>query len=134
MADDSRLKATCSFASEATVNRTNSGQGHTSPSPLANKSSLPPSYDDAETIATPPSRTRQFFTKSKNLFFVLLKKYWFLLGLALVIGLACAAPNVARKGGYIRAEWSIKWGTKFRCLSKHLHGRHLLLKLTCIFV
>ncbi|KAI7884826.1 hypothetical protein K492DRAFT_124696, partial [Lichtheimia hyalospora FSU 10163] len=49
-------------------------------------------------------------TKIKSLLLTLLKKYWFLLGLALVISLAYAAPDVARKGGYIHAEWSIKWG------------------------
>lgn len=37
-------------------------------------------------------------------------KYWFLLGLGISILLAWKCPNVARKGGYIRAEWSIKWG------------------------
>ncbi|ORZ16882.1 SBF-like CPA transporter family-domain-containing protein [Absidia repens] len=40
----------------------------------------------------------------------LLKKYWFLLGLAFVILLATQFPDVARKGGYVHAEWSIKWG------------------------
>lgn len=45
------------------------------------------------------------FTKSVFL------KYWFLLGLAVVIILAWRFPNVARRRGYIRAEWSIKWGT-----------------------
>ncbi|CAO3630988.1 unnamed protein product [Mucor hiemalis] len=44
------------------------------------------------------------FTKSVFL------KYWFLLGLAVVIILAWRFPNVARRRGYIRAEWSIKWG------------------------
>ncbi|GAN08816.1 conserved hypothetical protein [Mucor ambiguus] len=37
-------------------------------------------------------------------------KYWFLLGLVIAILLAWQFPNVGRKGGYIRAEWSIKWG------------------------
>jgi sodium/bile acid cotransporter 7 len=40
----------------------------------------------------------------------LLLKYWFLLGLVIAIVLAWQFPNVSRKGGYIRAEWSIKWG------------------------
>ncbi|KAI9310295.1 SBF-like CPA transporter family-domain-containing protein [Dichotomocladium elegans] len=48
--------------------------------------------------------------KAKSLALVILKKYWFLLGLAFVIILAYAAPDVARKDGYIHAEWSIKWG------------------------
>lgn len=40
----------------------------------------------------------------------LLVKYWFLLGLLIAILLAWRFPDVARKGGYLRAEWSIKWG------------------------
>ena len=40
----------------------------------------------------------------------LIRKYWFLLGLVLVIVLAYLFPNVGRSGGYIRAEWSVKWG------------------------
>ncbi|KAI7883638.1 hypothetical protein K492DRAFT_159234 [Lichtheimia hyalospora FSU 10163] len=40
----------------------------------------------------------------------LLKKYWFLVGLAIVISLAVAFPDVARYGGYLHAEWTIKWG------------------------
>ncbi|CAO3625495.1 unnamed protein product [Cunninghamella blakesleeana] len=40
----------------------------------------------------------------------LLKKYWFLLGLAFVILLATQFPDVAKKGGALRAEYSIKWG------------------------
>ncbi|KAI9019273.1 putative sodium bile acid cotransporter [Phycomyces nitens] len=38
------------------------------------------------------------------------RKYWFILGLGVSIGLAAYFPDVGRKGGYIRAEWSIKWG------------------------
>jgi hypothetical protein len=30
--------------------------------------------------------------------------------LLIAIILAIQFPNVARKGGYIRAEWTIKWG------------------------
>ncbi|ORX49485.1 hypothetical protein DM01DRAFT_332576 [Hesseltinella vesiculosa] len=51
-----------------------------------------------------------YLTLAKNRTSQLLKKYWFLLGLAIVILLACQFPNVARKEGYIHAEWSIKWG------------------------
>ena len=39
-----------------------------------------------------------------------IRKYWFLLGLILVIGLAYLFPDVGKTGGYIRAEWSVKWG------------------------
>lgn len=39
-----------------------------------------------------------------------IRKYWFLLGLIIVIGLAYLFPDVGKTGGYIRAEWSVKWG------------------------
>jgi sodium/bile acid cotransporter 7 len=41
---------------------------------------------------------------------LLLKTYWFFLGLILIILLAYFFPNVGKTGGYIRSEWSIKWG------------------------
>ncbi len=40
----------------------------------------------------------------------LLQTYWFFLGLILIIPLAYFFPNVGKTGGYIRSEWSIKWG------------------------
>lgn len=115
--DDSRLKATASFASEATLGH--KGSGLVSPSPLSQKPSLPPSYNDSTTLAaqspapTTDNNTNDDQTKgakAKALAKKLFKKYWFLLGLAIVISVARAAPDVARKGGYIHAEWSIKWG------------------------
>lgn len=119
--DDSRLKATASFASEATLGH-NKGSGLVSPSPLSQKPSLPPSYNDSTTLAAQsPAPTdgntnaeQSKGAKAKALFKKLFKKYWFLLGLAIVISVARAAPDVARKGGYIHAEWSIKWG-KYTC-------------------
>ncbi|KAI8370495.1 putative sodium bile acid cotransporter [Radiomyces spectabilis] len=57
-----------------------------------------------------PSKTKAYLTKIKTISLALLKKYWFLLGLAFVIVLATQVPDVARRGGYIRAEWTIKWG------------------------
>jgi sodium/bile acid cotransporter 7 len=39
-----------------------------------------------------------------------LQKYWFFVGLILIIPLAYFFPNVGKTGGYIRSEWSIKWG------------------------
>jgi hypothetical protein len=40
----------------------------------------------------------------------LCRKYWFLIGLGCVIGLAYAFPNLGKTGGYIRSEWSVGWG------------------------
>lgn len=62
-----------------------------------------------------PSRSHQSF--STTLYLVstrLLKKYWFLVGLAIVISLAVIFPDVARYDGYLHAEWTIKWGTQNR--------------------
>ncbi|KAG0166043.1 hypothetical protein DFQ28_011619 [Apophysomyces sp. BC1034] len=68
--------------------------------------------DKSETIASRllPSRMKRIRVRTKRVCLNLLKKYWFLLGLAFVIILAWQFPDVARKGGYLRAEWSIKWG------------------------
>ncbi|ORY89758.1 SBF-like CPA transporter family-domain-containing protein [Leucosporidium creatinivorum] len=41
--------------------------------------------------------------------FEFLVAQWFLIGIGVVIGLASRFPNVARNGGIIHAEWSIKY-------------------------
>ncbi|KAG0181952.1 hypothetical protein DFQ28_008215 [Apophysomyces sp. BC1034] len=41
---------------------------------------------------------------------VLFERYWFLLGLGIVIGLAWAFPNVGKAHGAIESQWSVKWG------------------------
>ncbi|KAI7900584.1 SBF-like CPA transporter family-domain-containing protein [Cokeromyces recurvatus] len=61
-----------------------------------------------DTIAERPKR--KWLIKIKMSAWSLFVKYWFLLGLMIAILLAVFFPNVARKGGYIRAEWTIKWG------------------------
>ncbi|KAF7732092.1 hypothetical protein EC973_006347 [Apophysomyces ossiformis] len=68
--------------------------------------------EKSETIASSPlsSKRKAIYIKTKAVCKELLKKYWFLLGLLFVIILAWKFPDVARKGGYVRAEWSIKWG------------------------
>ncbi|KAF7729109.1 hypothetical protein EC973_004877 [Apophysomyces ossiformis] len=40
----------------------------------------------------------------------LFERYWFLLGLGIVIGLAWAFPNVGKAHGAIQSQWSVKWG------------------------
>lgn len=37
-------------------------------------------------------------------------RYWFLLGLAIVIGLAWAFPQVGKANGDIQAQYTVKWG------------------------
>jgi sodium/bile acid cotransporter 7 len=41
---------------------------------------------------------------------IIIRKYWFLIGLGFVIGMAYALPDLGKTGGYIRSEWSVKWG------------------------
>ncbi|KAI8079774.1 SBF-like CPA transporter family-domain-containing protein [Halteromyces radiatus] len=65
-------------------------------------------YSEKSATLTPPKGT--WIQKIKSLILTLLSKYWFLLGLAIAIILAWQFPNVAKKGGYLRAEWTIKWG------------------------
>ncbi|KAI8971905.1 SBF-like CPA transporter family-domain-containing protein [Mycotypha africana] len=55
-------------------------------------------------------RTKELLEKAKKRLKAAFLKYWFLLGLFIAIFFAWLFPNVARKGGYLRAEWSIKWG------------------------
>lgn len=40
----------------------------------------------------------------------LFQRYWFLLGLAIVIGLAWAFPQVGKTDGDIQAQYTVKWG------------------------
>ncbi|CAF3923980.1 unnamed protein product [Rotaria sordida] len=40
----------------------------------------------------------------------IVRKYWFLIGLLLSILIAYIFPNVGKTGGYIRSEWTVKYG------------------------
>lgn len=64
------------------------------------------SNNESPTKEEGPKRFKRVLKATRNL----LVKYWFLLGLLIAILLAWRFPDVARKGGYLRAEWSIKWG------------------------
>lgn len=106
--NESRLKTNYSFASELTLPN--------SPSHINRKQTFSPSVytEKSATIADQQnSRSKKFFSSAKRILWGLFLKYWFLLGLAIAIILAIFFPNVARKGGYIRAEWTIKWGKDF---------------------
>lgn len=96
---ENRLKTRNSFASEATI--------HQMPSVSYRPSPLSKEYQDEPSSG---SKVKNFTQKAKTVSLQLLKKYWFLLGLAIAIILATQVPDVARKDGYIHAEWSIKWG------------------------
>ncbi|KAG2199712.1 hypothetical protein INT47_012848 [Mucor saturninus] len=53
-----------------------------------------------------PSRRQAIQKKAYALFL----RYWFLLGLAIVIGLAWAFPQVGKANGDIQAQYTVKWG------------------------
>ncbi|GAA5794751.1 putative sodium bile acid cotransporter [Helicostylum pulchrum] len=53
-----------------------------------------------------PSRRKQLREKAYAIFL----RYWFLLGLAIVIGLAWAFPQVGKTNGDIEAQYTVKWG------------------------
>jgi sodium/bile acid cotransporter 7 len=72
--------------------------------------------EKSDTIASPTKKT--FLQNFKSVAKTAFLKYWFLLGLAVVIMLAWLFPDVSRKGGYVRAEWSIKWGKKKRTICR----------------
>jgi sodium/bile acid cotransporter 7 len=40
----------------------------------------------------------------------LIRKHWFIIGLPLAMFLAYLFPDIGKTGGYIRSEWSVKWG------------------------
>ena len=49
-------------------------------------------------------------TRFKKRAWELFVRYWFLLGLAIVIGLAWAFPQVGKANGDIQAQYTVKWG------------------------
>ncbi|KAI8880076.1 hypothetical protein K501DRAFT_192130 [Backusella circina FSU 941] len=89
--NESRSKTNSSFASEVTISQSFRKQ---------------PSFYSEKSATIAPTQS----SRIKNVIFSLLVKYWFLLGLLIAILLAIFFPDVARKGGHIRAEWTIKWG------------------------
>lgn len=105
--NESRLKNNASFESSMTIQ----GQQRNSRKPFT------PSVSTEKSVTIIPgnSNQREFKDRLKSIkifMWALFLKYWFLLGLLVAIVLAVKFPDVARKGGYIRAEWTIKWGKK----------------------
>ncbi|KAI8391336.1 uncharacterized protein BYT42DRAFT_190728 [Radiomyces spectabilis] len=61
-------------------------------------------------VSVKRSKWKESYLRVKSCLLRLFIKYWFLLGLGVAILLSWKFPNVARRGGYLRAEWTIKWG------------------------
>lgn len=105
--NESRLKTNSSFASEVTI------PTHQHTQHRKSQNYTPSVYTEkSATIAAEQSRFKSTLISIRKVSWALFVKYWFLLGLLVAIVLAILFPNVARKGGYIRAEWTIKWGKK----------------------
>lgn len=58
----------------------------------------------------PQDQTASRLQRYKKVAYALFIRYWFLLGLAIVIGLAWAFPQVGKTNGDIEAQYTVKWG------------------------
>ncbi|KAI9257681.1 SBF-like CPA transporter family-domain-containing protein [Sporodiniella umbellata] len=100
--NESRLKKKASVGSDLTI-KIQPVNPNNSPITCVDK-------DKSEPVSTDRHAVKDRLKPIQNFIKAAFLKYWFLLGLLIAIVLAVEFPNVARKGGYIRAEWSIKWG------------------------
>lgn len=116
--NESRLKTNSSFASEVTIptNQQHRKTNNYTPSVYTEKSA---------TITAEQSKFKSILLSVRRVSWALFVKYWFLLGLLVAIVFAILFPNVARKGGYIRAEWTIKWG-KINIIHIHTNTNNIL--------
>ncbi|ORX48580.1 hypothetical protein DM01DRAFT_1385505 [Hesseltinella vesiculosa] len=102
---DQKWNSTPAFSSEVTIPKP-----ALSPTSIERKHSVSLSTYSEKSATLAPSKSSRWYHKPKSIVLALLAKYWFLIGLALVIVLAWQFPDVAKKNGYLHAEWSIKWG------------------------
>jgi sodium/bile acid cotransporter 7 len=109
------LKEASSFASDVTFSKhfqqqkSHLGkQQSTSFSDKSSDSAVVTKQEEVDEEKKKPSHNK--LKKFVSFFKSLCIKYWFLLGLAVAIILAWRFPDVGRREGYIRAEWSVKWG------------------------
>ncbi|GIL97171.1 hypothetical protein Vretimale_2905 [Volvox reticuliferus] len=64
----------------------------------------------AAPVAEAPTARNSRLKTYLKLVWDLICEHWFILGLCFAIGFAAAVPNFGRKGGWIAAQWTIKYG------------------------
>ncbi|CAO3703143.1 unnamed protein product [Rhizopus stolonifer] len=64
--------------------------------------------DIPKQVQEPPAPSR--LQRIKTIVYPIFLRYWFLLGLGIVIGLAWAFPQVGKAHGSIQAQYTVKWG------------------------
>lgn len=82
--------------------------------PPSSSSSASSKIDFSSTQITREQQQQEDQTSSLQRFkktaYALFVRYWFLLGLGIVIGLAWAFPQVGKANGDIQAQYTVKWG------------------------
>lgn len=68
------------------------------------------SITNKEEVVEPASNNETKSQRIKKKAWEIFVRYWFLLGLAIVIGLAWAFPQVGKAHGDIEAQYTVKWG------------------------
>ncbi|CEP08087.1 hypothetical protein [Parasitella parasitica] len=78
---------------------------------LSSKINFPNSEPDANNQQQGQQQDQTYrFQKFRKIARTMLSRYWFLLGLGVVIGLAWAFPQVGKAHGDIEAQYTVKWG------------------------
>ncbi|KAG1444274.1 hypothetical protein G6F56_010367 [Rhizopus delemar] len=72
----------------------------------SSKIDIPDAISTQDDIGQP----RSLFQKIRDVIYPIFLRYWFLLGLGIVIGLAWAFPQVGKSHGDIQAQYTVKWG------------------------
>ncbi|KAG0743973.1 hypothetical protein G6F57_009211 [Rhizopus arrhizus] len=78
---------------------------HQEETPSSSKIDIPNTINQSE---LPPQKT--FLQRLRSTLYPIFLRYWFLLGLGIVIGLAWAFPQVGKSHGSVQAQYTVKWG------------------------
>ena len=78
---------------------------HQEETPSSSKIDIPNTINQSE---LPLQKT--FLQRLRSTLYPIFLRYWFLLGLGIVIGLAWAFPQVGKSHGSVQAQYTVKWG------------------------